>query len=290
MAREAKITQGQVDAAADALRAAGINPTVRAVREKLGSVGGNVTVGRLLNIWKGKQVRAPEAPPTLPAGLQRVMLDLQRAMLECVGQVQAEARAEPEAQLVELRQQYDDVAAENDRQALDLEAMRESLETALRERDAAAGRAVLLEEELAQARAATETERIAAEVARTELAKAQLRLEAMPRLEADVAGARADLERERAARLAELEAERGKRAAAEQAAAVAVARLEGESRARERAEAELAASTARADQAAAQLAEERLSRARTERLHAARPVRKALNVTPAVRAEKPDQG
>lgn len=58
---------------------------------------------------------------------------------------------------------------------------------------------------MAAARAETGRERQAAEAARTELAKAQLRLEAVPRIESDVARLRGEIEAER---LARIEAER----------------------------------------------------------------------------------
>ena len=74
MVREASITQEQVNAAANALRAAGSKqPSVRDVRKELGDIGSQATVLRMLNVWKGNQVKVPEAPLALPADRKSVV-------------------------------------------------------------------------------------------------------------------------------------------------------------------------------------------------------------------------
>lgn len=259
MAREATITQEQVNAAADSLRAAGTKPTVRAVREKLGNIGGNATVIRLLDVWKAGQVRPVDTPITLPAALQRALVDF-------VAQAVAEGKADVGAELAELQQVKDDLASESERQALVQTALEEDLEAARRDRDAQAGRARQLEEDLGAARADAEQERAAAEAARTDLAKALLRLEAMPRLESDLRALRAELEREHAGRVA-----------GEQAAAVAAAKLEGEVSARVRLEADLAKATSQAQAAVDEVREltAKLAEARIERLRAEKDLKAA---------------
>ena len=72
-----------------------------------------------------------------------------------------------------------------------------------------------MQTDLAAAKDDADRERKAAEAARTELAKALLRLEAMPRLEVDLAALRAELDKERQGRVT-----------AEQQAAVLTAKLE----------------------------------------------------------------
>ena len=252
MVREATITQEQVNAAADTLRAAGQKPTVRAVRERLGG-GSNATVMRLLAVWQGGQVKPTETPPTLPQALQH-------ALLEYVRQAVAEGKVQVDGELVEAQQVNADLVGESERQAAEIEALGKDLEGVQSDRDALAGRLVQLEADLLLTRGEVEQARAAAEVARTELAKAQLRLEAMPRLEADLATMRAELETERAGRVA-----------AEQAAAVTAARLEAESAARTRVDAELqalakreASASARAVELADQLASERAARQSSE--------------------------
>lgn len=254
MVREATITQEQVNAAANALRAAGSKPTVRAVRKELGDVGSQATVMRLLDVWKANQVQIPETPLALPVPLQRVLADY-------LAQLVAEGKVALSAELAEQQQLNTDLGMENERLLSQVEALQAELAACQSERDSLAGRAEQQVADLQVARAEAEQERTAAASVRTELAKALLRLEALPRLEDDLKAARAAVEQERANRVT-----------AEQASAVATARLEGEKRARERVELELHAVSAREEQAndqvkdlTAQLVDGRLVRARNER-------------------------
>ncbi|EKZ97785.1 MULTISPECIES: DNA-binding protein [Cupriavidus] len=255
MVREASITQEQVNAAANALRAAGSKqPSVRDVRKELGDIGSQATVLRMLNVWKGNQVKVPEAPLALPAPLQRVLADH-------LAQLVAEGKVELSAELAEQQQLNTDLGMENERLLGQVEALQVELAACQSERDSLAGRAEQQGADLQVARAEAEQERTAAASVRTDLAKALLRLEALPRLEDDLNAARATVEKERADRVT-----------AEQASAVATARLEGEKKARERVELELHAVSAREEQAnaqvkelTAQLVDGRLVRARNER-------------------------
>lgn len=264
MAREANITQEQVNAVADQLRGAGIKPTVRAVRDKLGT-GSNATVMKLLESWKATQVKVAEVPVTLPVSLQRALVDY-------LAQAVAEQKAELGAELAEQKQVNADLAVENERQADDIEAVRAELEAMRTERDSLLGRMVQQEADLRLVRGEVEQERAAAESVRTELAKAQLRLEALPRLESDLATARDELARERKGRASDNEREREARATAEQQAAVALARLEAAEAGRKRAEEDYIA-TVQHERAAAEqvrdltarLAAERLAHVKTER-------------------------
>ena len=52
MGREATITAEQVNAAADGMKADGIKPTSRAIRERLGNTGSMGTINKLLKRWK----------------------------------------------------------------------------------------------------------------------------------------------------------------------------------------------------------------------------------------------
>lgn len=254
MVREATITQEQVNAAANALRAAGNKPTVRAVRKELGDVGSQATVMRMLGVWKANQVQVPEAPLELPAPLQRVLVDY-------LGQLVAQEKQELSAELAEQQQVNTDLGMENERLLSQVAALEAELAACQSERDLLAGRVQQQESDLQLARDDAEQERRAAESVRTDLAKALLRLEALPRLEDELKAVRA-----------EVEIERANRAAAEQTAAVAGARLDGEEKARERIEAELRVVSAREEQAngqvkdlTAQLVDGRLVRARSER-------------------------
>lgn len=207
MAREATITQEQVNEAADRIRATGAKPTARAVREELGS-GSMATVLKYLQVWQAGQVRQAEAPVVLPAALQRSLVDF-------IGQEVATARVALESDLVIAQQANVDLIAESERQASSLDVAENSLEELREERAGLQGRLIQLTTDLETSHAAAEAHRQAAESTRTELAKSELRLEGLPKLETEVAQLKSALE-----------AERRNRAQAEQSAAVAVARLD----------------------------------------------------------------
>ncbi|MEJ2630859.1 MAG: DNA-binding protein [Acidihalobacter sp.] len=193
MGREATITPEQVNAVADTLKAEGSRPTLRAVRERLGS-GSMGTISKFLQNWKARQEREQTSALALPPALQRAILDY-------MDQELAAARAALESDLAEQQQEAADVGAENERQAEVIEELTTELEALATTKAAAEGKAGQLAADLAAAKEDATRERQAAEAARTELAKAALRLEAMPRLEADLTAARNELEQERQRRI-----------------------------------------------------------------------------------------
>lgn len=208
MGRESSITYEQVAAIADVMKAAGANPTSRAVRERLGNTGSMGTINKMLQTWKQGQERAIANALSLPAPVQRTILDF-------LAQELATAKSTLETALAEEQQEAADLATENERQAADLDAASVKLLAVQTELATLQGRVLQVEADLQTAQTAAERERNAAEAARTELAKAQLRLEAMPRLEKDLVDVRAVLDEERAGRVA-----------SEQRAAVLAAQLD----------------------------------------------------------------
>ncbi len=208
MGREATITYEQVAAAADAMKVAGSKPTSRAIRERLGNIGSMGTVNKLLQDWRAGQERRIANALVLPATLQR-------AILEFMDQELTGAKATLEAELAEQQQEAADLATENERQAGDIEDKAEAVTALQFDLANLQGRVAQMEVDLGAARLDGERERTAAEAARTELAKSLLRLEAMPRLEADLASLRLELNKERQGRVV-----------AEQQAAVLGAKLE----------------------------------------------------------------
>ncbi len=207
MAREATISQEEVNAVADSIRAAGIKPTARTIREGLGR-GSMATVLRLLHVWQSGQARAPESPLTLPATLQRSLIDF-------IGQEVASAKLSVEQELVSAQQGQKDLISENESLLGELEELQVALEEVQARHSQIEGRNEQLLADFAEVTRVTETQRQAAESARTELAKLQLRLEGLPPLEAQLS------------RTCEaLEAERRARVTADQVAAVAEVRLE----------------------------------------------------------------
>lgn len=212
MGRESTITFEQVAAVADAMKTEGVKPKSRAVRERLGDTGSMGTINRHLQSWKKGQERKVSAALMLPPALQRVMLEFMDDEL-------TSARTMLEAELADQQQEASDLATENERQVIENESQSDTIELLRAEVSVHQGRAGQLESDLVVAREDAARERSGAELARTELAKAQLRLEAMPRLEADLVAVRASLDTERAARVT-----------AEQAAAVLTAKLEAAER------------------------------------------------------------
>ncbi|SDR62522.1 DNA-binding protein [Paraburkholderia tuberum] len=253
MGREATITAEQVNAIVDAMKIEGIKPTSRAVRERLGNTGSMGTINKLLQQRKAGQARQATAVLTLPPALQKALIDFMDAELTA-------ARATLEAELAEQQQEAADLATENERQAELIAARDEELEALAIEKAEAEGKAGQLSADLDTARDEATRERHAAELARTELAKAQLRLEAMPRLEGDLAAVRGELDTERQARVA-----------AEQSAAVLAAqkddltaRLIDVGSRRERTEEMLSAQQQRNDKLSTELADTRASLQATE--------------------------
>jgi|GEM_PF-583077 len=232
MGRESTVTFEQIAAVADAMKMDGTKPTSRAVRERLGNTGSMGTINKLLGRWKSGQERQVSAALVLPPALQRVLLEFMDNELTA-------ARTTLETELADQQQEAADLATENERQVIENDVQAETIELLRSEVAAHQGRAGQLETDLTASREEAVRERSGAELARTELAKAQLRLEAMPRLEADLVAVRDVLETERLARVT-----------AEQAAAVLTAKLE----ATERRATEAEARTGKAEAAATQIA------------------------------------
>lgn len=223
------ITFEQVAAVADAIAARGDRPTLRGVRAELGS-GSMGTIQKHLAAWQGQRRQIVTSTATLPTEIQRVILS------EIEREVDA-ARAELEAELAATKGDRDALADDNEAQAEQIEqqtARLDEIEATIQQQ---AGRIAQLESDLETAWQATERERGVAEQARQALAKAELRLEALPKIEAEV-------ERLRAA----LEASQARATTAEQLAAVTAEKLAG-------VEARLVDAQAREQQTAVKLAE-----------------------------------
>ena len=210
MARESTITFEQVAAVADSIKGQGGKATMRNVRETLGS-GSMATILKFLQQWQGGQLRQSQAiDDTMDPSIARAISN------QIASKVQ-EATANATAQLADLQIETDTLIAENERQAADMDIQATEL-SALQEQHAAlVGRTQQLETDATRTSAALVLERQAAESARVELAKAELRLEAVPRIEAEIEKVRAEL----------LEA-RAQSAKLHEEAAVATAKLESE--------------------------------------------------------------
>jgi colicin import membrane protein len=213
MAREG-ITFAQVAATADALVGDGQQPTIRAVRERLGTGSPN-TVHRHLTAWREARpvaaATAPELPQTLTAA---IAAEIERAA--------AQARAEIEGRLVQAQDEAAELAGAGEAIEADRDALAQQVVELTGERDTLSGKAGQQAADLAEQAQRIEREQQAAESARVELATARLKIEAQGERQREQA---AEIERLRAA----LQASEQGRIASEQQAAVLAAKLEAAS-------------------------------------------------------------
>ena len=202
----------QVAAVADAIRAEGGSVTQLEVRRRLGETGSMGTIQRHLSRWREENRQAPAQSLSLPGEVQRVLVEMQRALLAEIERERADARAGLEAELATCKQELEALARDSERQNAEIEAAQAAiikLQAQVQQRD---GRISQLEADLSAAAGREAREREAAELARQELAKAQLRLESLPSLNETLRAAQDSAKRaqERAAeaerRVAALEA------------------------------------------------------------------------------------
>lgn len=211
MARDG-VTFEQVAQVADALVGAGQQPTIRAVREGLGGTGSPNTVHRHLRAWRDARPVAIASSPELPQALVAALAtEIKRAA--------SQARAEVEAALVAEQADSKRLAEDGDAKDAEIEALQAQVAALTTERDTLAGKTAQQAADLADAQQRVEREQQAAEAARVELAKAQLKIDAQTSTLTQQA---AEVERLRA----DLAGEVKGRVAAEQQAAVLTAKLE----------------------------------------------------------------
>jgi len=211
MAREG-ITFEQVAAAADALVGASQQPTIRAIRERL-STGSPNTIHKHLSAWRETRpvavVYAPELPQALAAA---IATEIERAG--------AQARAEIEGRLVQAQTEAADLAAAGEAMEAERDTLAEQVATLTSERDKLAGKAAQQAADMTEQGQRIAREQQAAESARVELAKAQLKGESQAET---VKVQVAEIERLRIT----LDTESKARVGAEKQAAVLAAKLEG---------------------------------------------------------------
>ncbi|MCK0508578.1 DNA-binding protein [Aromatoleum anaerobium] len=154
-----------------------------------GSLG---TIHKLFQQWEAGQAQ-PERILALPPPLQRAMLDF-------FAQELTTARAALEARLSDTQTAANDLAAENERLAGQIQGLDESLANLRGENAALTGKIEQLDVDLACARNEAAEARRAAEAARTEFPKAHVRLENLPVLEQENMRLRRAVDTERTAR------------------------------------------------------------------------------------------
>jgi len=182
MPREATITYEQVARYAESMRAEGRKPTPRLIRDKHGS-GSYGTIHKLFQQWEETQAMAIETALNLPHSLQRSILEFVRSETES-------RRSDLEARLSDATTYGEELAVDNERQSIQLEEQANTIAILRTEKSALEGRLGEIETSLASIRDDAVHERQSAETARTEVAKITLRLEGLPRLEAELVEAR----------------------------------------------------------------------------------------------------
>lgn len=189
MTREASITYEQVAAAAEKLKAEGTKPTNRAVQQLVG--GSMATVLKFMQQWKGDQTRQSHMID------DTVDPDVAKSIHNMLARRIQEATADTTSRLAELQTDTAAVIEESERQAAELERSGVELAAAHELCSNLTGRVGQQEIDIDKLNSELVSERLAAEHARTELAKAELRIEAAAKVEVDLAAVREQLEQER---------------------------------------------------------------------------------------------
>jgi chromosome segregation ATPase len=182
MPREATITYDQVVRYAEAIKADGYKPTPRMIRDRHGS-GSYGTIYKLFQQWEKSQALAIDTALSIPPSLQRAILEFVRHELSA-------GRAELEERLSQAITHAGDLATENERLSQLVEDQSNETEVLRGEKAVLDGRISEMEAAAKNLHEESARERHSAEEARTEVAKITLRLEGLPRLEADLTESR----------------------------------------------------------------------------------------------------
>lgn len=205
------VTFEQVEAVADAIRGEGLQPTINAVRDRIGTGSPN-TIHRHLTAWRSARPQTVTIAAELPTSLtSAIATEIERAA--------ASARAEIESKLVQAQTEAAELANVGEALESERDELIEQVATLTTERDTLAGKAEQQAADIKAQAERIEREQQAAESARVELARAQLKIEASTEKLADQA---AEVQRLRT----ELDTETKSRIAAEQQAAVLNAKFE----------------------------------------------------------------
>lgn len=186
MAREASVTQQQLSEVADALVAAGLKPTVRAIREKIGR-GSMATLHKLLQLWEtnsGYQHR--QTNTEIDAEVVKAINSMISRQVHAAGKEAAE-------RIADLHADVATIIFENDRQAKELEDTIAELDILRVQSSSQAGQIEELKSVLLREREISSQEAQLREAAQIELAKALLRIEAIPEMYAELKQARVDV-------------------------------------------------------------------------------------------------
>ena len=205
------VTYDQVASVADAIIGEGQQPTINAVRDQIGTGSPN-TIHKHLTAWRAARPQATLAAPELPTSLTTaIATEIERAA--------ASARAEIENKLVQAQAEAVELSSVGEAIEAERDELFEQVAELTTERDTLAGKAEQQAANIKTQAECIEREQQAAETARVDLAKAQLKIESSAERLVEQT---AEIERLRVA----LNSESKACIAAEQQAAVLSARLD----------------------------------------------------------------
>ena len=210
MAREG-ISYDHVAKVADELVGEAQQPTIRLIRERLGTGSPN-TIHRHLTVWREARPQITTATAELPAPLAaQIAAEISRAA--------AQARAEIEGRLIQTQAEAAELATTGESLEVERDTLLEHITTLTRERDTLAGKAAQQAADLIEQASRLDREQHAIEAARIELATARLKIEAQTEKQGELSAENQQL------RLA-LDASQKAKQDAEQQAAVLTAKFE----------------------------------------------------------------
>lgn len=176
MGRPTTLTFELIAATADKLKSQNEKTNAKTVHKELG-VGSLTTVYRLFNEWEAAQLRQSRPIDDI------LDLSVTRAINNLIANKLQDATADANQRLADIQGNADMLISEVERLEIDLEAKTTEFTVLFEQHSALAGRLQQLEAENMRTVAELATERQAAESARISLAKSELRLEAVPRIE-----------------------------------------------------------------------------------------------------------
>ena len=152
------VTLEQVEAAADAIRGEGQQPTINAVRERIGTGSPN-TIHRHLTAWRSARPQAATIATELPTSLTcAIAAEIERAV--------ASARAEIESKLVQAQAEAAELANVGEVLEAERDDLTEQIADLTTERDTLAGKAEQQAADIKAQAERIEREQQAAEAAR----------------------------------------------------------------------------------------------------------------------------
>lgn len=186
MASLKRVTQEDVDAAAEAIAARGHEASVIAVRDTLGR-GSYSTIGKMLADWRARRTATPGPPAALPDAVARAVSAYLHDTVDAVSQAATARLGEEEQARTRAEKTIDELEARIAELGNEVDVLRN-------EREQVRGRAAQLQEDLINERLSTKAAEQRANEAQRELAAS------LARLEGASARAEAAEQREREAR------------------------------------------------------------------------------------------